>query len=65
MRAKAPTVKADSPASNEQGIDMDNSLYEDDEPLDSVVRAFEQGTHGITSPPNGPVAWFGERTWTT
>lgn len=34
-----------------RGVDEDEDFYEDDEPLEKVVAAFEHGHHGVTAPP--------------
>jgi hypothetical protein len=33
------------------GFDEDEDFYEDDEPLEKVIAAFEHGHHGVTVPP--------------
>jgi hypothetical protein len=33
------------------GFDADEDFYEDDEPLEKIVSAFERGEHGVTAPP--------------
>jgi len=33
-----------------RGFDEDEHFYEDDEPLEKVVAAFEHGEHGVTAP---------------
>ena len=33
------------------GFDGDEDFYEDDEPVEKVMAAFERGRHGITTPP--------------
>jgi len=32
------------------GVDDDETFYEDDEPLEKIMAAFEQGEHGMTGP---------------
>ena len=38
--------------------DMRNDFYEDDEPVEDVLAAFEAGEEGVTAPP--PRLWFPE-----
>jgi hypothetical protein len=33
------------------GFDEGEDFYEDDEPLEKIVAAFEHGEHGVTAPP--------------
>lgn len=41
-------------------IDMsvDGDFYEDDEPVEDVVAAFNAGPHGVTGPPRGQTQMF-------
>jgi len=32
-------------------FDPDEDFYEEDEPLQDVIRAYEHGVHGVTAPP--------------
>ncbi len=34
-----------------RGFDDDEDFYEEDEPLEKIVAAFEHGEHGVTAPP--------------
>jgi hypothetical protein len=34
-----------------RGFDEGENFYEDDEPLEKVIAAFEHGQHGVTAPP--------------
>ncbi len=34
-----------------RGFDADEDFYEDDEPLEKIVAAFERGERGVTAPP--------------
>lgn len=34
-----------------RGWDEDEHFYEDDEPLEGIVAAFQHGEHGVTAPP--------------
>lgn len=36
---------------SDSGFNEDEDFYEDDEPLEKIVSAFEHGEHGVTAPP--------------
>lgn len=33
------------------GVDYDDDFYEEDEPLEDLIAAFERGEKGVTAPP--------------
>ena len=47
MQAKGGGIMADMRASGD--FDPDEDFYEEDEPLDEVLAAYERGTKGVTA----------------
>lgn len=50
----APRLRDHDPDECRRRMDF----YEDDEPLDAVIAAFERGERGVTAPPADPLAWL-------